>query len=77
VKIENSYSWQLLFGLISGIYSKKFTFPGFLNLVADIGYLSYILSFSSNFVMYYKFNKNFGEAVILFWAKKTKKNLKK
>jgi hypothetical protein len=43
--------------------------PGLLGLVADIGYLSYILTFTTNFIIFYKFNKNFKEAVVFFKVK--------
>jgi hypothetical protein len=38
--------------------------PGLLNLIADIGYLSYILTFTTNFVIFYSFNKNFKEVIV-------------
>jgi hypothetical protein len=66
--IENSYGWIILFK-ISDSYDGEFSFPGFLNLIADIGYFSYVLTFSSNFFIFYKFNKNFKEAVVLFRTK--------
>jgi hypothetical protein len=40
--------------------------PGLLNVLADIGYLTYILTFSSNFFVFYNFNKNFYEVVTFF-----------
>jgi hypothetical protein len=51
--------------------NKTHLVPGLLNLITDIGYLSYCLTFSSNFFIFYKFNKNFNEAVV-FWNSKTK-----
>jgi hypothetical protein len=44
--------------------------PGLLSLLADIGYFTYILTFSSNFLIFYNFNKNFNEAVMFFWSSK-------
>jgi hypothetical protein len=38
--------------------------PGFSNLIVDIGYFTYILTFSTNFLIFYKFNAKFKEAVI-------------
>jgi ABC-type multidrug transport system fused ATPase/permease subunit len=38
--------------------------PGRLSLVADIGYLTFILTFTTNFIIFYKFNKKFNEAVV-------------
>jgi hypothetical protein len=48
--------------------------PGFVNFLADIGYLTYILTFTTNFFIFYKFNKNFHEAVV-FWNSSAKKPL--
>jgi hypothetical protein len=73
--IENAYSWPILFESSSTLF--PFSFPGILNLIADVGYLAYILTFSLNFFTIYKFNKNFKEAVVLFWTKKTNENSKK
>jgi hypothetical protein len=73
--IENSNSWPILFELTDK--PMVISFPGFLNLIADIGYFAYILTFSLNFFIFYKYNKNFGEAVILFWTAKPKEDLKK
>jgi hypothetical protein len=68
--IENCRSWPIFFGFtISNHQSTKFTFPGILNLLADVGYFAYILTFSSNFLIFYKFNKNFRKAVVLFRTK--------
>jgi hypothetical protein len=71
--IENSKSWDILFGVVDSPLLDSVSFPGFLNIIVDICYFAYILTFSSNFFIFYKFNKNFGEAVILFWTKKTNK----
>jgi ABC-type multidrug transport system fused ATPase/permease subunit len=68
--IENSRSWPLLFGMTRE--SQTFSFPGFLNLIADVGYLAYILTFSLNVIIFYKFNNNFGKAVKLFLTTKSK-----
>jgi hypothetical protein len=71
--IENSNSWPILF-TISEYCIASFSFPGFLNLIADIIYLAYILTFSSNFFIFYMFNKKFKEAVVLIWTKKLNEN---
>jgi hypothetical protein len=41
--------------------------PGLLSFIVDIGYLTYILTFSSNFFIFYKFNSKFKGAVA-FWS---------
>jgi hypothetical protein len=41
--------------------------PGIFGLIGDIGCLTYILSFSSNFLIFYNFNKNFKNAVVIGW----------
>jgi hypothetical protein len=40
--------------------------PGILIFIADISYFSYILTFTTNFIIFYKFNSNFKEAVMFF-----------
>jgi hypothetical protein len=47
--------------------------PGFFNFIADIGYLTYIITFTTNFIIVYKFNKNFREAIVFFYTTSTKK----
>jgi hypothetical protein len=47
--------------------------PGLLNLIADIAYLTYILTFTTNFVIFYNFNKNFKEAITFSWISKKSK----
>jgi hypothetical protein len=44
--------------------------PGFFNLIADIGFFTYLCTFSTIFFIFYKFNKNFKEAVQFFWTAK-------
>jgi hypothetical protein len=53
-----------LFGTSNGQYIQYM--PGFLSFIADIGYFAYIVTFSSNFFVFYTFNKNFKEAVVFF-----------
>jgi hypothetical protein len=43
---------------------------GFKSIFADIGYFTYILSFSTNFLIFYYFNSKFKEAVIFISEKK-------
>jgi hypothetical protein len=74
--LENSNSWPILFEFLDN-YLYAFSFPGILNLIADVGYFSYILTFSSNFYIFYKFNKNFNDSLVLFWSKKKNINSKK
>jgi hypothetical protein len=40
--------------------------PGFLSFIVDISLLTYILTFSTNFLIFYLYNKNFKEAVMFF-----------
>jgi hypothetical protein len=47
--------------------------PGFFILIADICYFAYILTFTTNFIIFYEFNKNFREAVVFFYTTATKK----
>jgi hypothetical protein len=76
--IEYSNSWPVLFGSFwKNAVRKSSYFPGILNLLADVGYLAYILTFSSNFFIFYKFNKNFREVVFFFYTKKLNDNFKK
>jgi hypothetical protein len=70
--IENSNSWSILFEMADNV-NGIFSFPSVLNLIADIGYFAYILTFISKFLIFYNFNKNFGEAFILFWKSNDKK----
>jgi hypothetical protein len=64
--IENVNIWCALFIC----NNKRITFglfvPGLLGLLADIGYLTYILTFTTNFVIFFKFNKKFKKAVAFF-----------
>jgi hypothetical protein len=70
--------WMENKSLISDIFNKggpKYNtefVTGILNLIADIGYLTYIITFTTNFVIFYNFNKNFKEAVVFFNCKKNK-----
>jgi hypothetical protein len=50
--------------------------PGLLSLVTDVAYLTYILTFTTNFIIFYKFNSKFKEAMIFFNNNQNKKNLK-
>jgi hypothetical protein len=59
--MENMNIWSVVFKITYG--STNQNTPGILNLIVDVGYFSYILTFCSNFIIYYKFNKNFKEAV--------------
>jgi hypothetical protein len=45
--------------------------PGLLNFIADIGCFAYILTFSANFFIFYKYNKNFNSAVEFIWTRKS------
>jgi hypothetical protein len=65
--IEYHGSWFGFFSCILNIINDNI--PGFLGLLVDMGYFFYILTFIINFVIFYKFNKNFNEAVVFFWTK--------
>jgi hypothetical protein len=52
--------------------AKKEIVPGLLSFFTDLAYFTYLLTFTSNFVIFYVFNKNFNEAVVLFWIRKKK-----
>jgi hypothetical protein len=62
--MENANYWSILFPITPGTLSHYA--PGLLNLIADIGYLTYILTFTTNFLIFYKFNSKFQEAVVFF-----------
>jgi hypothetical protein len=42
--------------------------PGLMSIIVDVGYFTYILTFTTNFVIFYNYNTNFKEAVVLFWT---------
>jgi hypothetical protein len=67
--------WSAVFPRSNYWNEERNFIPGFLDLIADIGYLSYILTFTANFFIFYTFNKNFKEAVIFFTAKSTKSKI--
>jgi hypothetical protein len=46
--------------------------PGLLNFLLDLGYFTYILTFTSNFFIYYFFNSKFKECVVFFSKSKKK-----
>jgi hypothetical protein len=48
------------------------TFPGFSNLLLDISYLAYILTFSTNVLIFYNFNNKFKEAFIAYFKREKK-----
>jgi hypothetical protein len=53
---RGGYTWEHL----------SIVIPGFSNIIVDIGYFTYILTFSTNFFIFYKFNSKFEAAVIFF-----------
>jgi hypothetical protein len=79
--MENENVWTSVFNVFSAqnVWNgTNYYMPGILNLIADIGYFSYILTFTTNFFIYYKFNNKFNEAVVFFWTStKPKTNTKK
>jgi hypothetical protein len=71
--IENLSIFSVLFYKKDGLYDlsghDKTTnryMPGFLSFIPDIGYFTYILTFTTNFFIFYCFNKNFKETVVFF-----------
>jgi hypothetical protein len=72
--LENKMTWSIFyFQDDSSTTILNSITPGILSLIADIGYLTYILTFSTNFLIFYKYNKNFNEAVVFSWLKKSNK----
>jgi hypothetical protein len=61
--LENYMTWSV-FNYQDTNALVKYVTPGILNFIADIGYLTYILTFSTNFLIFYKFNKNFNKFVV-------------
>jgi hypothetical protein len=70
--MENSTIWVKLFKNVSALKTIGFFIPGFLTFIVDIGYFSYILTFTTNFIVFYFFNLKFREAVLLFPNSKPK-----
>jgi hypothetical protein len=70
--LENANTWQFFLNDVLHVFiNRSFNtlamyFPGFLSFIADIGYLTYILTFTTNFIIFYKFNTKFKNAVGLF-----------
>jgi hypothetical protein len=60
VLFENENIWKSFAAYLAS------KLPGFMNLFVDIGYFTYILTFSTNFLIFYKFNSKFREAVVFF-----------
>jgi cation transport ATPase len=56
--------------------SRRSAVPGLFNIITDFGYFTYILTFTSNFIIFYNFNTNFKEAVVFFWTSAKPKTYK-
>jgi hypothetical protein len=56
---------------IIGALFNRYTPPGTLNFIADIGCFAYILTFTTNFLIFYIYNKNFNRAVEFIWTRKS------
>jgi hypothetical protein len=54
----------------SFVFSLNSFYPGLPNLFLDISYLTYILTFSFNVLLFYKFNSKFKEAFVILPKKK-------
>jgi hypothetical protein len=71
--MESQSVWSMFYTQYLGIFgtgeedSQREYTPGLLSLISDVGFLTYILTFSTNFLIFYKFNKNFKEASVFFW----------
>jgi hypothetical protein len=65
--LENSANWSLILtNSFESFNNLTQTFvPGLFNLLADFGYFTYILTFSTNFFVFYKFNSKFNECVLV------------
>jgi hypothetical protein len=72
--MENVNTWSIVFTSFQFFSSTGQYMPGFFSFIADIGYFTYILTFTTNFFIFYTFNKNFKEAYVFFWTSKTKLN---
>jgi K+-sensing histidine kinase KdpD len=72
--MENSNNWVWLFKSVLALRSIIFFMPGFLSFIVDIGYFSYILTFTTNYIVFYFFNSKFKEAVVFFSTSNAKRN---
>jgi hypothetical protein len=63
--MENIQIWQAVFPDYT-INKIGQLVPGFLSFITDISYLAFILTLSTNFFIFYGFNRKFNEAVVLF-----------
>jgi hypothetical protein len=75
--IENENVWFVLFRDQVAIQSNAYVSvtPGLFGLIADVGYFTYILTFTTNFVIFFKFNANFKEAVGLLLISTSRRKL--
>jgi hypothetical protein len=76
--LENNMTWSIFTLRQKSRYATlnlNDNAPGIFNLIADIGYLTYLLTFSTNFFIFYKFNKNFNKSVVFFWSLNKEKKL--
>jgi hypothetical protein len=66
--MENTNTWLILFPHLAHNRVDEYGrfLPGILSFIPDFGYFTYILTFTSNFFIFYTFNKNFKEAVVFF-----------
>jgi hypothetical protein len=69
--IENQTIWHSIYVAFGESFAQ--TMSGFSNMITDLGYFGFILTFSTNFVIYSKFNSKFREVVVLF-KENSKKN---
>jgi hypothetical protein len=73
--LNNTIMWPIIMGGSGfGISSTLGQYvPGIFSFMADIGYLTYTLTFTTNFFIFYTFNTKFKEAVV-FWNTSKKSN---
>jgi hypothetical protein len=68
--LENVSIWSIVFkNQIDGTYTTDQVVGGIFGFIPDIGYFTYILTFTTNFFIFYLFNMNFKEAVVYFWSR--------
>jgi hypothetical protein len=66
--LENQSIWSSLLSMESELLINDFS-PGLLSLILDVGYLSYILTFTTNFFIFCYFNSKFKEVVVFYTVK--------
>jgi hypothetical protein len=75
--LNNSYMWPLFLQFtVNGVSdSWRRYISGLFGFIADIGYFTYTLTFTTNFFIFYIFNKRFNEAVMFLNTPKSRKKI--